>query len=217
MKRFKASLMVFLSGLPFLTGKAAAAAPDRVEAEPTGPLDPVSLRPLNLPSDNLFAAHRSHSSHRSHRSSSGGYRPSPDQQQSAPTQDAPYPQQAVPPARQPVPVPSRPAPSAPSAPASGLAAPGTAQPTDPGRAAPVSPTPGSQRSPTLTISERRTLQIMRVQIALSSLGIYSGQIDGVLGNATKEALRRFQTVKGLEANGLMTTETLNALAVPAVQ
>lgn len=58
---------------------------------------------------------------------------------------------------------------------------------------------------------------MRVQIALVTLGLYSGPLDGVLNDDTKEALRRFQTVKGIESNGLMTTDTLNALGVPAVQ
>jgi His-Xaa-Ser repeat protein HxsA len=58
---------------------------------------------------------------------------------------------------------------------------------------------------------------MRVQIALTSLGLYTGPVDGVLGDQTKEALKRFQVVKGIESNGLMSTETLNALGVPAVQ
>lgn len=58
---------------------------------------------------------------------------------------------------------------------------------------------------------------MRVQIALTSLGLYSDRIDGVLNAATKGSISRFQIVKGLKPTGLMTTETLNALGVPAVQ
>jgi His-Xaa-Ser repeat protein HxsA len=58
---------------------------------------------------------------------------------------------------------------------------------------------------------------MRVQIQLTTLGLYTGAVDGVLSDQTKEAIKRFQVVKGLEANGLMTTETLNSLGVPAVQ
>jgi peptidoglycan hydrolase-like protein with peptidoglycan-binding domain len=58
---------------------------------------------------------------------------------------------------------------------------------------------------------------MRVQIALTSLGIYSGAVDGVLGEGTKTALRRFQLLKDLQVTGLMSTDTLNALGVPAVQ
>jgi peptidoglycan hydrolase-like protein with peptidoglycan-binding domain len=58
---------------------------------------------------------------------------------------------------------------------------------------------------------------MRVQIALTSLGLYTGAVDGILGDGTKEALKRFQTIKGIEPKGLMSTDTLNALGVQAVQ
>ncbi len=92
-----------------------------------------------------------------------------------------------------------------------------AQPTDPGRAAPVTPTPRGPAAPQLSMEEKLKLQIMRVQIALTSLGIYTGPVNGELDNDTKEGVRRFQTLKGLEASGLMSTETLNALGVPAVQ
>ena len=57
---------------------------------------------------------------------------------------------------------------------------------------------------------------MRVQIALTSRGFYSGEIHGKLDDKTKDALKRFQGSKGLEKTGRMTTETLNALGVPAV-
>jgi His-Xaa-Ser repeat protein HxsA len=57
---------------------------------------------------------------------------------------------------------------------------------------------------------------MRVQIALTSRGFYRGEINGVLGANTQDALKRFQASRGLTKNGLMTTETLNALGVPAV-
>jgi peptidoglycan hydrolase-like protein with peptidoglycan-binding domain len=58
---------------------------------------------------------------------------------------------------------------------------------------------------------------MRVQIALTSLGLYQGTVDGVLSAGTKESLKLFQNLKGIRADGLMSTETLNALGVPAVQ
>jgi peptidoglycan hydrolase-like protein with peptidoglycan-binding domain len=58
---------------------------------------------------------------------------------------------------------------------------------------------------------------MRVQIALTSLGLYQGVVDGVLSSGTKESLKMFQNLKGIETSGLMTTETLNALGIPAVQ
>jgi peptidoglycan hydrolase-like protein with peptidoglycan-binding domain len=58
---------------------------------------------------------------------------------------------------------------------------------------------------------------MRVQIALTTLGLYTGTVNGTLDDGTKEAIKRYQIVRGIEANGLMTTETLNALSVPATQ
>jgi His-Xaa-Ser repeat protein HxsA len=55
--------------------------------------------------------------------------------------------------------------------------------------------------------------IMRVQAALYSKGYDPGAIDGVLTEATKAALRKFQAKHGLPVNGAMTTQTLNALGV----
>ena len=186
MKRFKTSLALFLSGVPLVSGKVTAAPLDPDHNRDMDKLDPVRLHPLNLPGDNQFATHRSHSSHSSHRS-----------HRSSSGGGGVY---------------SAPAP----APATPLYGNGVNRPTDPGRPAQVSPTPGQQSAPVLSKSEKRRLQIMRVQIALTTLGLYDDNVDGILGNKTKDALRHFQTLKGIEASGLMTTETLNALGVPAV-
>jgi His-Xaa-Ser repeat protein HxsA len=70
--------------------------------------------------------------------------------------------------------------------------------------------------PTLTLDEKRRLQIMRVQIRLTTLGLFTGQMNGTLDDKTKQSLKLFQKVKGLPETGLMTTPTLNALGVPAV-
>ena len=195
MNRLRKSILLFISTLPYFSDKTAAVPFDQEAKQPRLDLDPISLRPLNSASDNLFAAHGSHRSHASHRSSSGGGYSAPRERQSEPA-DSPA-QRGV--------VPSTPPRSSGS------------QPTDPGRAAPITPAPARPKAPALTLSEKKTLQIMRVQIALNGLGLYTGQVNGVLDDRTKEALRRFQTVKGLQPNGMMTTETLNALAVPAVQ
>jgi len=58
--------------------------------------------------------------------------------------------------------------------------------------------------------------VLRVQIALKRMGLYEGAVDGVFNAETREALSHFQTVKSLPVNGMMTTPTLNALGVPAV-
>jgi His-Xaa-Ser repeat protein HxsA len=67
----------------------------------------------------------------------------------------------------------------------------------------------------MTQAEKLRLQIMRVQIRLTSLGLYEGRIDGTRNSETVLALKRFQIVKGLPDTGLMSTPTLNALGVPA--
>lgn len=65
-------------------------------------------------------------------------------------------------------------------------------------------------------SSKLTLQITRVQIALTSLKFFEGQIDGVTTAKTRDALERFQVSRGLSRSELMNTPTLNALGVPAV-
>lgn len=69
----------------------------------------------------------------------------------------------------------------------------------------------------LSREEKLKLQIMRVQIKLNSLGLYNGVIDGVMGAQTVQALKSFQALKSLPQTGRMTTDTLNALGVPAVK
>ncbi len=194
MKKFMTSLSVFMASIPFVSAKSEAiTAEDILKSQDR--LEPVSLRPLNSNQDNMFAAHRSHSSHSSHRSSSGGssYRspavptPAPSRNESNDTGNSLY------------------------------GTPGSNQAVDPGRPATVSPIPQRKQPAPLTRSEKLMLQIMRVQISLTSLGIYSGSISGDLDDNTKESIKRFQIVKGIEPDGLMSTETLNALGVPAVQ
>jgi peptidoglycan hydrolase-like protein with peptidoglycan-binding domain len=58
---------------------------------------------------------------------------------------------------------------------------------------------------------------MRVQLRLSTLGLFNGSIDGAFGSDTKGALMLFQEQHGLHTDGRMTTATLNALGVPAAR
>lgn len=212
MSRFTRNLALFMAGLPILPGKLLGAAPSTSADNANVPATekPVSLRPLNLEADNLFAGHRSHSSHRSHASHSSHY--SGSSGSSYTPSPAPAPALA----------PSPPS-SAPylSPPGSYLTAPPSPAPTPSGRS---TRTPGATKSSTtpggasdsLSSSEKLKLQIVRVQIKLKTLGLYGGAVDGVFREDTQRALREFQLVKGIEATGLMTTPTLNALGVPAV-
>lgn len=90
------------------------------------------------------------------------------------------------------------------------AVPQNSRPVDKGRPAPVTP------SSSMTSAEKLKLQVMRVQIELTSRGFYSGNIDGVLGPNTRKAITRFQAQKKLTPSGTMTTDTLNALGIKAV-
>jgi His-Xaa-Ser repeat protein HxsA len=197
MKAFKTSLLLFLSSLQTPIHSAISdAKPVGASSDP--PQEPVSLRPLNSDLDNKFAGHRSHSSHRSHRShrsSSGG-------SYSAPAESTPAPAYSAPPA------------SSPPAGARGLTSSGTVGSTSP---ATNSSATKVKDASTLNLEEKKKLQVMRVQIALSTLGLYAGQIDGVIGAGTQEALKRFQRLKNINPDGSMSTQTLNALNVPAVQ
>jgi len=187
MSKFIRSLAFFVAGLPFTTIKAAAPA----NQAPTLDHDDkaVSLRPLNLDMDNLFASHRSHSSHSSHASHSSHY--SGSGSYSAPAYVAP--------------TPVAPASAVPSQPAAPAAVIGGAD-----NAAAIKPVE-------LTVDEKRRLQVLRVQMRLNSLKLYDGQLTGVLDGPTRESLKLFQAVKSLPVNGMMTTPTMNALGIPTVK
>ena len=51
-------------------------------------------------------------------------------------------------------------------------------------------------------------QVAELQTALNARGFASGQPDGVMGPATRAALRRFQRSAGLPADGYPTPELL---------
>ncbi|MGB9153966.1 MAG: peptidoglycan-binding domain-containing protein [Alphaproteobacteria bacterium] len=56
--------------------------------------------------------------------------------------------------------------------------------------------------------------IIRIaQEHLSSLGYYSGKIDGVMGAKTKAAIKKFQRDQGLKADGVLGRKTMHALEV----
>ena len=60
----------------------------------------------------------------------------------------------------------------------------------------------------------RGLAVKQLQILLTRLGYYPGTVDGVFGQATEFAVRRFQQDVGKNANGVATMNTLQALRHP---
>ncbi len=52
-----------------------------------------------------------------------------------------------------------------------------------------------------------------VQDTLQREGYYRGKIDGVLGPETRHAIVRYQSDKGLEPSGNLTSETLRSLGL----
>jgi hypothetical protein len=84
-------------------------------------------------------------------------------------------------------------------------------------AAPPKTTRGGHRSSVvLTETEKVRLQIMQVQLRLRDLELYDGTIDGVMNPALVEAVRHFQTLKGMRDSGMLTTGTLTALGIRSI-
>lgn len=71
-------------------------------------------------------------------------------------------------------------------------------------------------APLLTESEKVRLQIMQVQLRLTSLSFYEGPIDGNLNPETVTGVRYFQTLKGMRSSGTLAAGTLTALGVPPI-
>jgi Putative peptidoglycan binding domain len=58
---------------------------------------------------------------------------------------------------------------------------------------------------------------MSVQTKLTDDGYYHGQIDGVLGSSSLEAIRQFQSDHGLAVNGKIDPKLLDALGIQSTQ
>ena len=51
-----------------------------------------------------------------------------------------------------------------------------------------------------------------IQIALKRAGFYKGEIDGQIGEKTKEAIKKFQAANGLNPDGAVGSRTWSTLA-----
>lgn len=56
-------------------------------------------------------------------------------------------------------------------------------------------------------------EVIELQRALNSYGLFPYTIDGVYGEDTRQAVRQFQRIRRLEVTGLANVETLSALGV----
>ncbi len=59
----------------------------------------------------------------------------------------------------------------------------------------------------------RGAEVSAIQVRLSSLGYYKGNIDGIYGSATEKAVKQFQYDNGLVADGIAGEKTLAALGI----
>lgn len=55
--------------------------------------------------------------------------------------------------------------------------------------------------------------VSQIQKVLKNQGYYSGNVDGVFGSGTEEAVKKFQARWGLTVDGKVGTQTLNALGL----
>lgn len=58
-------------------------------------------------------------------------------------------------------------------------------------------------------------EVIAIQTKLSELGYYTGNIDGIFGTGTKNAVINFQKDNGLAADGIAGAKTLSALGISA--
>ncbi|HET7527071.1 MAG TPA: peptidoglycan-binding domain-containing protein, partial [Burkholderiaceae bacterium] len=93
-----------------------------------------------------------------------------------------------------------------------VALPSHVEPTAPPKVTRVS----HRSSVVLTETEKLRLQIMQAQLKLTGLGLYEGPIDGVMTHDLVEAVRHFQTLKGMRDSGILTAGTLTALGVRSI-
>ena len=61
------------------------------------------------------------------------------------------------------------------------------------------------------ILKEHDINPIEVQKALTNAGLYTGPIDGIFGRKTVEAIRQFQTERGLKVDGVLGLQTWDQL------
>ncbi len=59
----------------------------------------------------------------------------------------------------------------------------------------------------------RSQEVVEIQTRLKKWGYYSGEVDGIFGSATKQAVISFQKKNGLIADGIAGKKTLQAMGI----
>ena len=75
----------------------------------------------------------------------------------------------------------------------------------------VTPDPAAPTPEPILRTGSRGQEVKDLQSRLQALGYYSDEIDGQFGAMTKEAVIDFQKANGLDADGMVGTETKNVL------
>ena len=165
-----------------------------VSAGTDDPLDSVFVGGLNSPLPMWLAQHRSHASHASHgshRSSAGTSVPRASVPRAvAPRVIAPQPsiQRSEP----------------------------LSQPSRPSQSIPQS-TSSTDKAKLLanTMNNKAKLKnvVMRRQLTLQISGHYKGNIDGVMGDATRQAINNYRQEKGIPQSQTLDVQTLDSLGI----
>ena len=60
------------------------------------------------------------------------------------------------------------------------------------------------------------IAVREIQRRLKQWGYYEGEVDGIYGSETADAVRFFQQTNGLSSDGIVGSATLEALGIPSL-
>lgn len=75
----------------------------------------------------------------------------------------------------------------------------------------------TNKQETLSYYGSQGQEVINIQTRLKNWGYYKGDIDGIYGSQTYQAVRHFQSQNGLRVDGIVGPETLAALGLPTGQ
>lgn len=72
----------------------------------------------------------------------------------------------------------------------------------------------SQQIDVLSKRGSRGEEVRKIQTRLKDWGYYTGSVDGIYGDATVAAVKKFQQTNGLKVDGIAGVQTLTAIGLP---